>query len=190
MTELWVFAYGSLMWRPDFLYDESCPALLRGAHRALCVRSVVHRGTREKHGLVLGLDLGGECRGVAFRVSPGHEATTRARLRAREQVTFVYRQATRVVWLEDGTDRLVLSLCFLVDRAHPQYAGRIALRNQARRVSTARGRSGTNRQYVLGTVQHMRALGIDDFDLFAVARLLERRTMLKRPRSEAQRHRS
>src|SRR5438309_11601760 len=87
--DLWVFGYGSLMWRPGFEFIEQVPARLIGEHRALCVYSFVHRGTPEKPGLVLGLDRGGACRGVAFRVAEKHRATTVAYLRAREQVTSV-----------------------------------------------------------------------------------------------------
>src|SRR5437764_13678134 len=97
--DLWVFAYGSLMWRPEFTFQERIEALLIGAHRALCVYSFVHRGTPERPGLVLGLDLGGACRGIAYRVGAAERVRTVDYLRAREQVTMVYREWTRRVWL-------------------------------------------------------------------------------------------
>src|SRR5262249_660634 len=88
-NDLWVFAYGSLMWRPDFPFAERIEARLVGAHRALCVYSFVHRGTPERPGLVLGLDHGGTCRGIAYRVAAADRSNTVAYLRAREQVTSV-----------------------------------------------------------------------------------------------------
>jgi cation transport protein ChaC len=83
--DLWVFGYGSLMWRPGFDFIEQVPARLIGEHRALCVYSFDHRGTPEKPGLVLGLDRGGACRGVAFRVAAAQRNHTVDYLRSREQ---------------------------------------------------------------------------------------------------------
>src|ERR1700692_5157093 len=83
-ADLWVFGYGSLMWRPGFEFIEQAPARLIGEHRALCVYSFDHRGTPEKPGLVLGLDRGGACRGVAFRVPAKQRNDTVQYLRSRE----------------------------------------------------------------------------------------------------------
>lgn len=141
MSELWVFGYGSLMWRPGFPFSEAFPALLKGAHRALCVYSIVHRGTHAEPGLVLGLDRGGACRGVAFRVTEDTEEETVAYLREREQVTDVYREAVRPVRLLDGSGRAVNALCYLVDRNHEQYAGGLSLDEQIRIIKAGKGQS-------------------------------------------------
>ncbi len=172
MAELWVFAYGSLMWQPGFAFSEQAPAALIGAHRSLCIYSFHHRGTTEHPGLVLGLDEGGACRGVAFRVVPGKNEATLAYLRAREQVTDVYVERTKPVSLLDGSGRELEALCYMVDRGHPQYAGRLSIETQARLVRSAAGRSGTNLDYVLNTVRHLEEAGIDDVELMALAQRL------------------
>ena len=152
-TDLWVFGYGSLMWRPGFAFVEQVPARLIGEHRALCVYSFDHRGTPEKPGLVLGLDRGGACRGVAFRVAAKHRDDTIDYLRGREQTTNVYREVMRSVWLENEARQRVSALAFVVDRGHVQYAGRLSLAEQLRLVQQGHGRSGNNRDYVLSTVK-------------------------------------
>ena len=100
-SDLWVFGYGSLMWRPGFAFEERGLATIRGLHRALCIWSHVHRGTPDRPGLVLGLDRGGSCKGVAFRVAGARRQETIAYLREREQVTSVYVE----VWLEAAARR-------------------------------------------------------------------------------------
>ncbi len=173
-SELWVFGYGSLMWRPGFDYLERTPARLRGLHRALCVYSYVHRGTPERPGLVFGLDRGGMCRGIAYRVAAASRAKTIAYLRGREQVTAVYREATRRIELEDGSRRQLGALCYLVDRGHVQYAGRLSLAERAHYVRQGYGQSGPNRDYVLDAVRALEALGYRETDLHLLAEQLGR----------------
>ena len=174
MQQHWIFGYGSLIWRPGFDYLESRPALLRGAHRSLCVRSFFHRGTPHKPGLVLGLDRGGACRGVAYRVDPSSWDRTVAYLREREQVTMVYIEAFRPVSLPGDDGATVKALCYRVDRDHEQYAGRLDLETRVDMVRHGVGRSGTNPEYLFNTVERLRELGIHDSGLEAVcARLAE-----------------
>ncbi len=172
MSDLWVFGYGSLMWRPGFGHAESHPALLRGAHRSLCVYSVVHRGTEQRPGLVLGLDAGGSCRGIAFRVDARDAPATLEYLREREQTTNVYREAHRPVALLDGSKRKVDALCFLVERTHPQYAGRLPVTEQAELVREGHGASGNNVDYVANTLRHLDEMGLAEPSLRQVMTIL------------------
>jgi cation transport protein ChaC len=170
--DLWVFGYGSLMWRPGFDFLERVPARLIGLHRALCVYSFVHRGTPERPGLVLGLDRGGMCRGIAFRVAAAAREKTVAYLRAREQVTTVYLETLRRIELGEEARRQVRALCFIVDRSHVQYAGRLTLSECVHHVRQGHGSSGPNRNYVLETVQALEALGYRETDLHLIAEAL------------------
>ena len=172
-NDFWVFGYGSLMWRPGFDFVERAPARLIGLHRALCVYSFVHRGTPEKPGLVLGLDRGGACRGVAFRVPAKARAETIDYLRAREQVTKVYIETYRTITVLGPPERRVTGLVYCVDRGHAQYAGRLTLDHQLRLVREGHGRSGINRDYVLATVEALEALGCHDHDLHLLAERLK-----------------
>jgi glutathione-specific gamma-glutamylcyclotransferase len=161
-VDLWVFAYGSLMWRPNFQYEEASHALMEGAHRSLCVYSVVHRGVPKAPGLVLGLDKGGHCEGMAFRVPKRLAPETRAYLHRRENVTNTYSALMRPVKLLDGSHRHINALCFMVKRYHPQYAGDLPIEKQAHLVRRSAGASGANIDYVVSTVAHLRALGVHD----------------------------
>jgi len=168
--DLWVFGYGSLMWRPGFAYLERVSARLIGLHRALCVFSFVHRGTPERPGLVLGLDRGGMCRGIAYRVTAGARAETIAYLRSREQVTSVYLETMRQIVLEDSAKRRVRALCYTVDRSHVQYAGRLTHAESLHHIRQGHGRSGPNRDYVLETVRALEALGYRETELHLLAK--------------------
>jgi len=160
MSELWVFGYGSLIWRPGFPFVERRPARLAGAHRALCVYSWVHRGTPERPGLVLGLDRGGTCRGVAFRVAALDRDAVVDYLREREQVTSVYLERLREIRFDDGGRAEALT--YVVDRHHGQYAGKLEEDTQFTIIAGAAGRSGANRDYVVNTAAHLAELGMPD----------------------------
>ncbi len=154
----WVFAYGSLIWHPGFPWREAHVGRVHGHHRALCVWSWVYRGTARVPGLVLGLDHGGSCTGVVFRVSAADWQSTVAYLLQRELTTDVYRPRVKRVRLRDG--RRVKALTFLVDRRQDQYVGHLPARRVAQVVAGARGCRGTNAQYVRNTVAHLDAHGI------------------------------
>jgi len=158
----WVFAYGSLMWNPGFAYVERAEARLLGAHRSLCVYSTHHRGTPEQPGLVLGLDLGGACRGIVYRVAAETWPQTHAYLTAREQISGVYREAVRRVRLLDGSGRDCPAVAYLVDRSHAQYARGLDLEAQLHLVRRAHGKSGANRDYVIATLAELEAMGQRD----------------------------
>ena len=175
MSDFWVFGYGSLMWRPGFDHLEAVPARLVGAHRALCVYSWVHRGTRERPGLVLGLDRGGSCRGIAYRIVADKRDAVIAYLRERELVTNVYREAWREVRLEDSRQRVGTALTYVVDRSHEQYAGKLSKDALLSLVRGGVGRSGVNADYVINTATHIRNLGFRDPVLDWLAEELTRR---------------
>ena len=170
MGDFWVFGYGSLMWRPGFAHVETRRARLFGFRRALCVDSFIYRGTPERPGLVLGLDRGGSCVGLAFKVPGELRDEVLAYLRDRELVTNVYLERLLPIRLEDG--RTTEAVSYIVDRHHEQYAGSLDASHAARIVSGAAGQAGPNEEYVLNTLEHLRALGIRDHWLEEVGRLV------------------
>ena len=165
--DLWIFAYGSLMWRPEFSFEEQRRARVFGYHRALCILSHHYRGTPERPGLVLGLDRGGSCVGQCFRIAAEGAAATMRAVRERELVTDVYREAVAPVRLADG--RYVRAVTYVADRNHPQYAGALPLAELRARVLGGHGVAGPNLDYVLNTHRHLIALGIRDPLLAAIA---------------------
>ena len=165
----WVFGYGSLMWRPEFIFQERAAGRLEGLTRAFCIYSVHHRGTPQRPGLVLGLAPGEGVRGVAYRVEDAHWAQTYAYLLEREQPTETYVEATAAVRLDDG--RTVWALVFLSDPDHPQWAGDLSAGRQAELIAGAQGLSGRNVDYLRDLVAHLRGAGEVDAGL---EELLER----------------
>lgn len=170
--DFWVFGYGSLMWNPGFPHEESLPAVIHGFHRAFCVYSIRYRGTQERPGLVLGLDRGGSCRGIAFRVAAANAAATWDYLTERELITHTYIPRDLPARIASG--RIVVRT-FVVNHDHPQYAGKLAPEVAARMIAESRGRSGACREYLENTVRHLDELGIRDGPIHALLELLRRR---------------
>jgi len=166
----WVFAYGSLMWRPDFAYAEAHPARLGGWHRAMCVLSNIYRGTDDNPGLVLGLDRGGSCTGRAFRVEAEFWSQVREQLHERELVTGVYLPRFIPTRLDDG--RKVPAYAFIVDRHHRQY-WRGEVEAAATLIRQGIGRAGRSRDYLANTIAHMEQLGLKDSALHHLLRLVD-----------------
>jgi len=156
---VWLFAYGSLMWNPGFAAAERRPARLHGYHRRFCLYSRDYRGTPERPGLVLGLDRGGSCHGIAFRLAADGMADALDRIWAREMTGMVYRMRRLPLRTAGGP---VTAYACVVRRESPDYAGRLSPEEAARLLAHAKGGRGSGRDYLANTVQHLEALGIND----------------------------
>ena len=179
----WVFAYGSLIWRPGFDHISRHPALLQGFHRRFCLWSHRYRGTPEVPGLVLGLDRGGACRGVAFRVQGRDAAAVLRILDDRElpdgaEVVYV-RRVLRVRLLDTPEDMTnsrhgVPAIAYVANRASRNYVARLPPEQAAASIARGIGQMGPNRDYLLNTLTHLDAMGVRDTGLRRIAALLPR----------------
>ena len=161
---LWVFGYGSLLWNPGFVPEETRPARLLGYRRSFCMLSIHHRGTEEDPGLVLALDeaKGRQCTGLAFRVKEEETEEVLAELRARELVSSAYVERHLTLKLDGGGTLEALS--YVVDPHHRQYC-RLDLETQAQMIARARGGRGPNTEYLFNTAAHMKMMGVKDAEM-------------------------
>lgn len=165
VDDLWVFAYGSLIWRPCFPSLERLAVRVHGYHRALCIWSHDHRGSPETPGLVFGLKRGGCCRGVAYRISAEHVVDTFQALWMREMLTGAYRPA----WVRcEARGATVRALVFLLNPGCREDAGTLPQDRLLSVVQSAVGLSGPCLDYVLQTDRALRAHGIGDGRLGAL----------------------
>lgn len=164
LPDLWVFAYGSLMWNPGFDFEEVVPARLTGWHRRFCITSRIHRGTHHRPGLVLGLDRGGVTDGLAYRVAGSKAIAVRNYLRAREQPSGIYREAHVKLSLR-GRPEGCYALVYLAETSHPGFTPRVPVPRQALIIAGARGHAGTNIDYLANTLRELRRLGIREREL-------------------------
>jgi len=161
--ELWVFGYASLMWSPGFAYREKQRGFVYGFHRALCIYSHRHRGTRAQPGLVMGLCHGGSCWGMSYRLATRRQRDILAELWHREMRNYVY--LPRFVAARLDGARTAHALTFVADQTHRQFAGDLDIENTARLVAQGRGGRGHNIDYLQRTLAHMRELGVRDSHL-------------------------
>ena len=168
--DIWVFGYGSLMWRPNFPHSDTQQALLRGYHRALCIYSVQYRGTYERPGLVLGLDRGGSCRGRAMKVERDNAESVLHYLHEREMIHRVYRPKWLPVTLPAGK---VMAYAFVADRNHEKYIRRLSETDAVQLILQGRGKMGTCLDYVQNLVHHLDELSIADGPLHRLVRQAE-----------------
>lgn len=158
--DVWIFAYGSLMWNPAIDFAERAAASVEGWRRSFCFWTPMGRGTPELPGLMLALEPGDGCEGIAYRLAPHQVRSEMAILWNREMLSGVYQAQWVPVRLRDG--RTVTAVTFVVDSAHCQYCGDLPIDRVAHHIAFAEGRRGACRDYLANTVAHTRALGIHD----------------------------
>jgi cation transport regulator ChaC len=169
---LWIFGYGSLVWRPSFAHRERRPAVLRGFARRFWQGSTDHRGVPGAPGRVVTLvaEAGSECWGMAYAVARHEADAVLARLDHREQGGYERREAT--LHVSPSGDVIAGALVYVATPANPNYLGPAPLDAIARQVRASRGPSGSNRDYVLRLAASLRALGAEDEHVFALEALV------------------
>ncbi|EFI59075.1 gamma-glutamylcyclotransferase [Comamonas thiooxydans] len=157
--DLWIFGYGSLIWRPEFDFSERRSAHVHGWHRALKMWSTINRGTPQVPGLVFGMLSGGSCQGMAFRIPRNQGDTVMRKLWLREMPNAVYDPR----WLPCRTPHgAVKALAFTLSRQSPHHTGELAPDEYRRIFSEAQGIYGTTLDYAQATFDELQRLGIDD----------------------------
>jgi cation transport protein ChaC len=169
---IWVFGYGSLIWKPDFAFAERRIGTLRGYHRQFCLLVKRFRGTPEVPGLVLGLERGGICRGVAYRLADADTDEALRRVWARELLTAAYRPRWVDIQTEGGAVR---AIAFVINPAHERYTGRLPDDAVADALARACGHVGSCAEYLLETVIHLEELGIRDRRLWRLQAMVAER---------------
>ncbi len=171
-ADVWVFGYGSLIWNPCFHFVERRVVTVPGWHRRFCLWTSIGRGSPERPGLMLGLEPGGSCRGVAFRIAEAEVESELDIVWRREMVTAAYRPT----WVTaHGAGETVRAIAFTINRAHPRYAGRLAEERIVEALATARGPVGACCDYLFNTVAHLEELGVPDRRLAALCRQVRER---------------
>lgn len=168
---IWLFAYGSLIWKPEIEHAEERVATARGYHRAFCIHQTRWRGTLEQPGLMMGLMRGGQCRGVAFRLPDGDPAEMVSRLIRREMTA---KPPTYLpTWLKlDTSYEPLTALGFAVNPQGRTFAGKHSDADVARILARACGHMGSGADYLFQTVRNLESRGIHDRRLWRLQQLV------------------
>jgi cation transport protein ChaC len=169
--DVWVFAYGSLIWNPAFRFIERRRGLIHGYHRSFCYWSRFARGTPETPGLALALNRGGSCTGVAYRIAAADVESETETVWAREMFMGVYCPRWVTVRSEDGP---VNAIAFVVNREHEQFAGRLPSDQVAASIAAAHGKLGSCAEYLFSLAASLEDLGFEDRPLNELRGLVER----------------
>ncbi len=169
-----LFAYGSLIWKPEIEHRAERTGVARGWHRAFCLRQHRFRGTPEQPGLMMALDRGGQCRGVLFELPREDLERQLDRLFRREFTVKPINSMPRWITVQTESGPFA-ALGFVMNRASPYYAGRLSPDEVARTLATACGHWGSGAEYLLSTVTHLEARGIHDSGLWRLQRLVAAR---------------
>ena len=162
-TDLWIFGYASLIWKPEFAFAKQRFATARGYHRALKMWSTYNRGTPEQPGLVFGLLPGGSCKGVVFRIPRARVAAALVPLWEREMPNAVYDPKwLRCQTVHNGEKTFVTALAFTLSKSSPDHTGELPHAEYQKIFAEASGRYGTTRDYAQQTYDGLKMVGIHD----------------------------
>ncbi|RWB85744.1 MAG: gamma-glutamylcyclotransferase [Mesorhizobium sp.] len=171
---LWLFGYGSLIWKPEIDHVEERVAVARGWHRSFCMNMTRWRGTRESPGLMMALDRGGQCKGVAFRLSDGDRRQQLNKLLRREVTLKPTSYHPRLLSLASGSGPF-RALGFVINRKGTTYTGVLSEGEVVRRLATSCGHWGSGADYLYNTVRNLEARGIHDAHLWRLQQLVAAR---------------
>jgi cation transport protein ChaC len=173
-TPCWLFAYGSLIWKPEIPHVDEMRGLVRGYHRAFCFRVQRFRGTRAEPGLMMALDRGGGCGGMLYRL-PDDDLQAQVDKLFRREFT-VKPPNCRPRWITVAAPSgPVRAIAFVMNRAAPSYAGKLPVEEVADILSRACGHWGSGAEYLHNTVHHLEAKGIHDRHLWHLQQLVAAR---------------
>lgn len=167
--DVWLFGYGSLMWNPAIRHLGHEIGLVRGWHRQFCLWTPIGRGTPERPGLVLGLEAGGACRGLSFRIDRAEAEDELRLVWRREMLSGAYHPRWVTVETAAGPHR---ALTFVINRANPRYAGRLPESETVATLGSAAGHLGSSREYLLQALAILESHGIRDSRMRRLARLV------------------